>query len=187
MSGIGPARAGDVGQILILQRAAYRIEAERYDDFELPPLTESRADLLAALRTHTVLVARRARAGDTTPAHHIVGTVRARVADETAHIARLSVLPSLHGQGIGRRLLDAIERVTAPVRRYELCTGHRSERNLRMYERAGYRRVGVEPQSDRVSLVYLEKAVDAAVGPHRARHELTGSATRFPHAADGRQ
>lgn len=147
----------DAAQILELQRAAYRIEAERYDDFTLPPLTETLDDLSATFATHTILVARRTAAAATTDP--IVGTVRARVVGETAHVARLAVRPALHGRGIGRQLLTAIEQAVAPVERYELFTGHRSARNLRMYERAGYRHTRTVPDSDRVSLTFLEKVV----------------------------
>lgn len=154
---IVPARAADVGEIIALQRSAYRIEAERYGDFTLPPLTETPADLVAALDTHTVLVARRHGSA----AGVIVGTARALVSGDTARIARISVLSGSHGHGIGRQLLTAIEQATAPVRRYALFTGHRSERNLRIYERAGYRRVGSERQTAAVGLVHLEKPGDA--------------------------
>lgn len=154
---ITPARTADAEEILALQRAAYRIEAERYQDFGLPPLIETPADLVAILETSTVLAAR--RRDDATGV--IVGTARAVVRGDTAHIGRISVLPRLHGQGIGRQLLAAIEQATAPVRRYALFTGHRSERNLRMYERAGYGRVGSERQSAAVVLIHLEKRVDA--------------------------
>lgn len=147
----------DAAQILELQRAAYRIEAERYDDFTLPPRTETLDDLSATFTTHTILVARRIAAAATTDP--IVGTVRARVVGETAHVARLAVCPALHGRGIGRQLLTAIEQAVAPVERYELFTGHRSDRNLRMYERAGYRHTRTVPDSDRVSLTFLEKVV----------------------------
>jgi ribosomal protein S18 acetylase RimI-like enzyme len=164
---IRPAGAGDAREILDLQRAAYRIEGERYGDFSLPPLTETVDDLARALRTHVVLVARRSTRVATLPTDPIVGTVRARVAADTAHIGRMSVLPALHGRGIGRQLLEAIEQDVAPVRCYALFTGHRSERNLRMYERAGYRRVRTERQSDAVMLIHLEKMV-APNATHRA-------------------
>lgn len=156
---IRPARPGDAARIIALQRLAYRIEAERYDDFSLPPLVETREDLLALFGTHTILVARWSAGVATVVTDPIVGTVRARVIGDTAHIARLAVAPALHGRGIGRRLLTAIERAVGPVTRYELFTGHRSERNLRLYERAGYRRMRTEPDTDRVSLTYLERVV----------------------------
>jgi ribosomal protein S18 acetylase RimI-like enzyme len=165
---IRSARPVDARQILDLQRSAYQIEAERYGDFALPPLTETLDDLLARFATHTVLVASPAltEAGDQpsgarlhgdATADPIVGTVRAQVVDGTAHISRLAVRPELHGRGIGRQLLEAIEQAVGPVARFELFTGHRSARNLRLYERAGYRRTRTVRESDRVSLTFLEK------------------------------
>lgn len=156
---IRPARPGDAARIIDLQRAAYRIEAERYGDFTLPPLIETCDDLVSMFATHTILVARRTTAVAAIPTDPIVGSVRARVVGDTAHVARLAVEPALHGGGIGRQLLVAIERAVAPVARYELFTGHRSERNLRMYERAGYRRMRTVPDTDTVALTFMEKVV----------------------------
>lgn len=152
---IREARPDDAPAILILQRAAYRAVAARYGEPGLPPLTETLDDLRAAFSTHTILVAER---GDPRDDHGaIVGSVRARFDGDVAHIARLSVRPDLHGRGIGRQLLAAIERRMAPVRRYELFTGHRSDRTLRMYERAGYRRTHTVRESATVSLAYMAK------------------------------
>lgn len=151
---ISAAQVRDAERILYLQYAAYRQEAELYDDYRIPPLTQTLPELLAEYRTHTILVAH--------DQGQIVGTVRARVVDGTAHIGRLAVDPVRHGRGIGRRLLCGIEEATAPVERYELFAGHRSERNLRMYQRAGYRRIRTEPRTSRISLVYLEKPGQAA-------------------------
>lgn len=161
---IRPARADEAQEILDLQRAAYAIEGARYGEADLPPLTETFDDLAGALRSHVVLVARRSMQVAAAPAEPIVGTVRGRVVDGTAHIGRLAVRPDLHGQGIGRHLLRAIETWLAPVDRYALFTGHRSDRNLRMYERAGYRRVATAPQTERVRLVHLEKTGPSAQG-----------------------
>lgn len=157
---IGPARLRDAERILQVQYAAYHLEAVRYNDFHLPPLTQTLDDLLTEYQTHTILVARHSPGIAAGPDDDIVGSVRARVVDGTAYIGRLVVAPPMHGRGIGRRLLWAVEQSTAPVDRYELFTGHRSERNLRLYERAGYRRIRTESQSDRVSLVYMEKVVN---------------------------
>lgn len=154
---IGPGRPGDAARILHLQYAAYRIEAERYHDFSLPPLQQTLDALLSEFATHTILVARHSTRLLVRPDDEIVGSVRAKIIDGTAHIARLAVHPRLHGRGIGRQLLWGIEQSTAPVDRYELFTGHRSERNLRFYERAGYRRIRTEQRTDSHAVVYLEK------------------------------
>jgi tRNA (guanine37-N1)-methyltransferase len=50
------------------------------------------------------------------------------------------VAPDLQGRGIGRLLLGAIEQAApADVHELILFTGAGSERNLRMYKKAGYR------------------------------------------------
>ena len=41
--------------------------------------------------------------------------------------------------------------------RYELFTGHLSERNIRLYRRLGYEKFREEAISPRLRLVYLEK------------------------------
>jgi GNAT superfamily N-acetyltransferase len=154
------ARPGDAPQILDLQRLAYRSVGKQYHDATLPPLTETLDDLTARFETHTILVARSSGGVATDAADAIVGTVRAHVVGDTAHVGRLAVHPAVQGQGIGRRLLVAIEHAVAPVGRYELFTGHRSDRSLTMYERAGYRWLRTVRESDMLSLTFLEKVAD---------------------------
>jgi ribosomal protein S18 acetylase RimI-like enzyme len=90
--------------------------------------------------------------------HRLVGSVRGRVDGDTAHIARLSVAPDLHGHGIGRRLLAAVERAFAGrVTRYELFTGATSEANLKLYRSAGYTDIGHRAIDSGPGLAYLEK------------------------------
>ena len=70
----------------------------------------------------------------------LVGAVRARREGEVWDIGRIMVVPDLQGRGLGRLLLEHIEAVAAPeATSYLLFTGARSEDNLRMYRKAGYR------------------------------------------------
>jgi ribosomal protein S18 acetylase RimI-like enzyme len=148
---IGPAEPADAGEILTVQRAAYLIEGERYGTFRLPPLTETLDEVRAAVTDGTVVLV--ARTG-----HRLVGSVRGRVEGDTGHIGRLAVAPDLHGLGIGRHLLTAIERALAGrVSRLELFTGAGSEANLRLYRRAGYADIGHRPLESGPGLTYLEK------------------------------
>ncbi|MER5703260.1 GNAT family N-acetyltransferase [Micromonospora sp. NPDC002296] len=148
---ITPATPADAGEILTVQRAAYVTEAQHYADPLLPPLTETLEEILAALTgPETVLVA---RAG-----HRLVGSVRARVADDTAHVGRLAVAPDQQGRGVGALLLRAVETACADrVSRFVLFTGAESERNLRLYGRHGYKIVGNRPDANGISLAVLEK------------------------------
>jgi predicted N-acetyltransferase YhbS len=140
--------AGDVDAVLSVQRAAFTVEAQLYDDPSLPPLQESRDQLIADLdRSHGLV----ALDGD-----RVVGSVRVRMEGTSLHIARLSVAPDQQGRGLGTLLLARAESVAAAEEAL-LFTGHLSASNLRLYARAGYveqRRVRVD---ERVTLVYLRK------------------------------
>jgi predicted N-acetyltransferase YhbS len=140
--------AGDLDAVLAVQRAAFTVEAQLYDDPSLPPLQESREQLVADLHRSHGLVA---LDGD-----RVVGSVRVRVEGTSLHIARLSVAPDQQGRGLGTLLLARAESV-AEAEEALLFTGHLSASNLRLYARAGYveqRRVRVD---ERVTLVYLRK------------------------------
>jgi ribosomal protein S18 acetylase RimI-like enzyme len=150
---IAPADVTDAGEILTVQRAAYLVEAQRYADPFLPPLTETLDEVRTVLAgPATVLTARFG--------HRLVGSVRAHVEGDTAHVGRLSVAPDQQGRGVGGRLLRAVEAACAArVRRFALFTGADSEQNLRLYDRHGYRVVGHRPDPNGHRLALLEKVV----------------------------
>lgn len=150
---IARARPEDAGELMTVQRAAFLIEGEVNGSFTLPPLTETLDEVRKAIESDTVVLV--ARLG-----HRIVGSVRGIAVDGTGHVGRLSVAPDLHGRGIGRDLMAAIEAALADqVTRYELFTGATSENNLRMYRRLGYHDIGWQPAPAAPGLAYLEKRV----------------------------
>lgn len=146
---IGPARVGEAEQILALQRLSYRTEAALYDDWTLPPLTQTLRELVEQFEDHTILVA---RIGE-----EVVGSVRARLEDGTCHVGRLVVHPRLQGRGLGTRLMREIEAFFPEAERYELFTGYLSEGNLRLYRRLGYEELREETLSPTLRLVHLAK------------------------------
>ncbi|MFE5858593.1 GNAT family N-acetyltransferase [Streptomyces sp. NPDC056500] len=153
---ISAARAQDAEHILKLQYLCYQSEAELYGDYAIEPLTQSLDGLRAELAEGHALVA---RLGD-----EVVASVRGRVDDGTARIAKLIVHPRMQRHGLGGRLLDAIEDhfATEPAaQRFQLFTGHRSEGNLRLYRSRGYVPVAREQVGPRLTLVTLEKGASA--------------------------
>jgi GNAT superfamily N-acetyltransferase len=70
------------------------------------------------------------------------GAVR-RIDASTAELKRMYVERALRGQGLGRRLLEALEREARSlgVERLVLETGVRQDAALALYERAGYTRI----------------------------------------------
>ena len=69
------------------------------------------------------------------------------------------VYPSHQGKGLGKRLLAAIES-KLHRKRYELFTSGKSERNLSLYEKAGYTRLREKTDDAGIKFVYMEKQYD---------------------------
>ncbi len=144
-----PATPNDVQDILMLQHSAYQTEAANYDDHTLPPLLDTLDDLAARFRDRRFL---KAVDGD-----RIVGSIRAYQDGPTCYVERLIVHPDSRCRGIGTTLLKEIEACFPSAHRFELFTGHRSEANLRMYERLGYRTFRRQQVNEKVTLVFMEK------------------------------
>ncbi|MEO5875597.1 MAG: GNAT family N-acetyltransferase [Streptosporangiaceae bacterium] len=144
----GPA---DAGEILTVQRAAYLSEAQLYGDPFIQPLVES-LDQLRNLLDGEVIILKATRGG------RLVGSVRATVQEQTCLIGRLVVVPDLQGEGIGTRLMQAVEaEVAGLATALVLFTGHLSAGNLTLYRRLGYREYRRERVSDQLVLVHLRK------------------------------
>jgi ribosomal protein S18 acetylase RimI-like enzyme len=147
---IAEATPDDLEGILKLQYLCYQIEAERYDFWTIPALTQSLASLAEDLRTKPVLVAR--------IGGEVVGSVRGGRSGDDFHIGRLVVHPRVQRRGLGGRLLREIEARAGDVRRFESYTGYRSTEFLAVFTGSGYRPFREEKVSDRLRLTYLEKA-----------------------------
>ena len=137
----------DAPDVLRLQYAAYQSEAELYNGFTIQPLTQTLDELLLEYRRGIVL---KAVSGD-----EIIGSVRAFTDGDTGYIGKL-VHPDHQGMGLGKQLLAAIES-KLQKKRFELFTGEKSERNLHLYEKAGYTRFREETDESGITYVYLEK------------------------------
>ncbi len=147
---IKPATPNDLPEILQLQYLAYQSEAKLVHNDSIQPLTQTLAELENEYRQGVILKA----VDDETGA--IIGSVRGRVENGTLYIGKLMVHPERQGNGIGTQLLKVIEE-RCPQQRYELFTSSQSIRNIRLYERAGYRRWKELETAPRLKMVYLEK------------------------------
>ena len=145
----------DARAIFDLQRLAYQSEAAIYDDYTIAPLTQTLEETLADFDQQVVLKA--------TMDGRIVGSVRGRLQGDSCEIGRLIVHPDLQNRGIGTALMTRIEQHFPTVRRFELFTGHASERNLHLYGKLGYRGFDRRPVTDEVVMVLMEKL--RAAGP----------------------
>ncbi len=146
-----PLDVAHAGEVLTLQRAAYVDEARRYQDPQLPPLTQTLDEVRAELARDDVIGL------GVWDGERLVAAARLRIDGPVAHLGRLVVAPDRQGEGIGSALLIACERVLpSSVSEIRLFTGSRSEPTLRLYERYGYVRRYSTPEGTH-DLVHLAK------------------------------
>jgi len=155
MVSISYASLADAEDILALQKMAYQSEAILYNDWSIPPLTQTIESLRDEFPNSVIL---KASVGE-----RVIGSVRAKTSGDICSIGRLFVHPEFQGKGIGSRLLQSIERSCNSVTKFELFTGSKSENNICLYQRAGYRITRTQPLSPTVSITFLEKAANAVL------------------------
>lgn len=146
---IKQALVEDAEEIITLQKLAYQSEAEIYNNFTIPPLTQTleeiKKDFLYQIFLKALINAK------------IIGSVRAYQKEETCYISRLIVNPDFQNKGIGTKMMNEIESIFQAAKRFELFTGYKSERNLCLYQKLGYKEFKREDLSDNMKIVYLEK------------------------------
>ena len=139
----------DLEEILQLQYLAYQSEAALFGTRDIPPLKQTLEEVRQEYQSGVIL---KMVSEDGT----IIGSVRAREENGTIYIGKLMVHPDYRGRGFGTRLLNEIESCF-PGKRYELFTSTRSEANIRLYQRNGYRIFDRKPVTDELVFVYLRK------------------------------
>ena len=146
---ISKAGKSDLNDILKLQKEAYIQEATIYNDFNIPPLTQDIYSLNLEWQKGMVIKAEKNG--------QIIGSVRAEMVDNICKIGKLIVKPDLQNQGIGKKLMTEIERLFNTCSTYELFTGDKSEKNLTLYRKLGYKDCKTEQIDNNLKLVYLRK------------------------------
>lgn len=139
----------DAEEILSLQKLAYQSEAEIYNDFNILPLNQTLKEIENEFNNKTFLKA--------VIDGKIIGSVRSFVDQGTCYIGRLIVHPDFQNQGIGTKMMNEIEILFQNCKRFEIFTGHKSKRNIYLYEKLGYKIFMTEKITDNFELVYLEK------------------------------
>lgn len=87
----------------------------------------------------------------------MVGSVRAYQQKDTVFTGHLAVRPDYQNKDIGAKLMISIEEVFEAAKRFELFTGHKSIKNIYLYQKLGYRESTRMPVNDSLTMVYLEK------------------------------
>ncbi|AKU16397.1 tRNA (guanosine(37)-N1)-methyltransferase TrmD [Luteipulveratus mongoliensis] len=141
------ATPGDVGELLTLTHACWLKEGIANGMLDIPAQHETVESLTASLGEWQTYVLR--------SGGRLVGSIRGQLEDDVWEIGRLMVAPDLHGRGLGRWLLGRIQALApTAATSFALVTGARSEANIRMYKKAGFRQA---PSSPIAGTVHLTK------------------------------
>lgn len=143
------ANKEDLKEILALQKLCFQKAGELYADEGLPPLTQTLKELEEEASYSVIIKA--VKSG------HIIGSARAEERKGYCLIKRVIVHPDHENQGLGRALMERIEKEHPFVERYELFTGHKSKKNIAFYEKLGYRIFRTQRVNELLSLVYMGK------------------------------
>ncbi|MCL2145386.1 MAG: GNAT family N-acetyltransferase [Endomicrobia bacterium] len=139
----------DLPEIYKLQKEAYISEAEIHNNYSIQPLTQTLEEAEKEFDRGIVLKA-------VNEDGKITGSVRGFTDGGTLYIGKLMVHPDFQNKGIGKKLLSSIEELF-PDLRYELFTSTKSDKNLAVYTKSGYKEFKREYMPDGVDFVYMEK------------------------------
>jgi ribosomal protein S18 acetylase RimI-like enzyme len=143
------ADKADAEAILALQKEAYASEAALYGKWDIEPLRQTLEELIAQWDDQVIL---KALEGGV-----LAGSVRGRVQGETCYVGKLMVKPELQNRGVGKQLLQEMEKQFPAARRFELFTGEKSLKNLHVYKKLGYCPERTQKVGEDLNLVFLAK------------------------------
>lgn len=140
----------ELPSILELQKLCYQSEALLYPDSQIPPLSQTLEEIQVEYGKYTFLKVENS-------AGEIIASIRALDNKGSCLINKLMVHPQYQGLGIGTAIMKELEKKFNNCDKFELFTGHKSERNIKMYEGLGYRRTFSKVIDPYMTLVWFEK------------------------------
>jgi ribosomal protein S18 acetylase RimI-like enzyme len=144
----------DLAEILDLQKLAYQSEAQMLNDYSIQPLTQTLTEAQDELVKYNNSVILKV----TDVINKIIGSVRAHEENGRVYVEKLMVHPDYQNQGLGSNLLNTVE-TFFENKTFELYTTSKSERNLHLYQKNGYKEFKRKKATETYDMVFLEKAV----------------------------
>jgi ribosomal protein S18 acetylase RimI-like enzyme len=154
---IKQALVKDAQEILDLQKLCYKSEADIYNLCSVPPMHQTLEAITREFESYLILKVLIPSAGK-----GVIGSVRAKARGRSVYIGRLIVHPDFQNQGLGTRLMNEIESRFPKARRFWLMTGHKSQRNIHLYQKLGYKIFKKKQVAKPIAFVYLEKRCQRA-------------------------
>ncbi|MDR0792516.1 MAG: GNAT family N-acetyltransferase [Chitinophagaceae bacterium] len=147
---ISRAEENDLKIILALQKKCYLSEAVIYNDYNIEPLMQTLDSLCEEYLKGTVFLKGLIN-------EKIVASVRGIIKEDTAYIGKLMVSANYQNNQLGQLMMKAIENYFDRCKKYELFTGHKSEKNLYLYKKIGYTKFSKKIVNENLTLIFLRK------------------------------
>ncbi len=143
------ASIDDANKILEIQKAAFLDQVRIYNNYHLPPITQSLESIEKEFNGKIFL--------KVLLKGQIIASVRFKVSDSYVTVDRIVVEPEYQNQGIGTTLLKEIESRVPNAVAFQLFTGNKSDRNIHLYEKMGYKVIKNQRTDQGIELLYMEK------------------------------
>lgn len=143
------ASIDDANIILEIQKAAFLGQAQIYNNYQLPPLTQNLESIKSEFNRKTFL--------KVLFNGEVVASVRFNEIEHCVTIDRIVVKPEYQNKGIGTMLLKEIESRVPNAVTIQLFTGSKSTRNKHLYDKLGYKVVNKQITDQGIELLHMEK------------------------------
>jgi ribosomal protein S18 acetylase RimI-like enzyme len=140
----------DLPKILDLQKLAYLSEAKLLNNYSIQPLTQTLNELEKEFDKNIIL-----KLVDD-KSYEIIGSIRAYEENDRVYIGKLFVHPDYQNKGYGANLLKTIE-TFYQNKTFELFTSSKSDKNLKLYIKNGYKEYKRQKISEDLEFVFMEK------------------------------
>ncbi len=147
---IKKAKYEDLPEICVLQKVSFYEVGKFNKNFSIRPLLETLEDFQSKFREDNYSIA--------TENNSIIGSARGIVNDGICKIENVIVHPDYQKLGIGRMLIEDIEKTFPEVKRFELFTGKNTPGNVDFYKRLNYKIFDEVPATENDPIfVYMKK------------------------------
>lgn len=133
-------------QIVELQKASYKVEADLIGFDKLPPLLETTEDIISSEEIFYGYYA-----GDT-----LAGLISYKLSNTTLDIHRLAVHPDYFHKGIAKQLVAFVESIEG-LSDIVVCTGLKNTPAVKLYNKLGFLETGKKEVAKGVFIVCFKK------------------------------